>query len=636
MIKVFDVESTGLLEPWQDSVADRIHCAVFGDLTGTYTVATTKEKFLEELKGVTTLVCHNLLTYDLPLLQKLGWIDSYSVEPDTINGIGIKFVDTLILSRLINPERNAHGLDPWGERLGIKKPTIDDWENLTLEDYIHRCTEDVKINEAVFRTLKDQYTGHNWKDSIRLEKAFQDAVFKSEQYGMWFDIEAGEKLYEELNQKMEAIEERVNRALPERTLPASQIKQPPKIRFKQDGTPSAHAVRYFDSYLVDGDSGWVVHHPNGSVYELGDGDIPPLTTTGTMTISNQQDLKQHLLNIGWRPEYWNIDKETKERKSPRFNDQQTKELCPNLEKLGDKHPWVLDLTEWLMLRHRRNLLKGSGTSGLLNHPRLRYDHRLPAGMVTIGAGTHRVTHRVVANLPRVSTPYGAEIRALFGSPTGRAIVGFDASSLEDRLKGHYTYKYDGGEYATKINDPEYDAHTESAELWGISRSDAKTGNYALQFGAGIAKFANGLGVDKATGQHFYDLWWDNNAGLRDFKKAAETFWEDKGETYVIGLDKRKIPCDTRHKVVNRIVQSAGAIVMKMATVLFNRLVEKHGLDAHMTEFYHDELVVECDPAVEDQVLELGIRSIQMAGRKFNLNVALDADGATGKSWADVH
>ena len=87
MIKVFDVESTGLLEPWQDSVADRIHCAVFGDLTGTYTVATTKEKFLEELKGVTTLVCHNLITYDLPLLKKLGWIDSYTVEPDTINGM---------------------------------------------------------------------------------------------------------------------------------------------------------------------------------------------------------------------------------------------------------------------------------------------------------------------------------------------------------------------------------------------------------------------------------------------------------------------------------------------------------------------------------------------------------------------
>lgn len=632
MLKIMDIETNGLLGEWEDGVASRVHCVVFGTLDGQLTTCVTKEQFTQQLEDCTTLVCHNVIDYDLPILEKLGWIKSYTVEPSSINGNPLRIVDTLILSRLLDPEKMRHGLADYGVQFGVPKPKVDNWEDLTIDDYIYRCTEDVKINIATYKHLAEKARGWDWKEASRLEHAFQDCVSRSERYGMWFDAYKGEQLWEEINAKMEVIEAEVNVELPERTLPDSQIKVPPKIRFKKDGTPSAHAVRYFGDTLREDR----VIHPNGHEYYLGDQEIPPLQTKGTMTISNQADLKQHLLNIGWRPAYYNIDKETGEKKSPRFNDPTTKEICPNLEKLGEKFSWVLKLTEWLVLRHRKNLLRGNGNAGLLNHKRLQYDHRLPAGMVTIGAATHRVTHRVVANLPRVSTTYGAEIRSLFGCPGEKCIVGFDASALEDRLKGHYTYRYDGGEYADKINDPEYDAHTESAGLWGLSRSDAKTGNYALQFGAGIAKFAKGLGVDYQTGERLYNLWWDNNGGLRDFRDAATHYWDKHGKRFVVGIDGRKIPCDTAHKVTNRIIQSAGAIVMKRATVIFDRLVKRHGYDAHMTEFYHDELVVECDPAIADQVLALGINSIKLAGKAFKLNVDLDADGKVGQTWGDVH
>lgn len=644
MIRIMDIEANGLLHPWDDGgSANRIHCVVFMDLTGGIEVATTKEKFIEIVNDSTTLVCHNMLTYDLPLLEKLGWIEEYSVEPDSINGVGMKFVDTLILSRLLDPERLVHGLDGWGRDLGIEKPKIDNWENLSTADYVHRCVEDCKINLALYKYFIQKFKGWDWKEAIRLEKAFQDCTYKSEEFGMYFHADEAEKLWRELDERMAIIEGEVNANLPLRPIPDSRLRYPPKIRFKKDGSPSAHAIRYFDGMLVSNDDGFCVNHPNGTVYDLGDLDIPPVVTHEEMTINNQADLKQHLLNIGWRPEYWNYKQEVNAKgikvpmqTTPRLNDQQTKDICPNLEKLGELEPWVLKLTEWLVLRHRRNLLRGNGTSGLLNNPRLEFDNRLPAGMVTIGAATSRVTHRIVANLPRVATPYGKEIRSLFGCPGDKRIVGFDASGLEDRLKGHYTFKYDGGEYARKINDPEFDAHTESSELWGISRSDAKTGNYALQFGAGISKFAKGLGVDKEEGEHLYNLWWDNNAGLRDFKNAATHYWEKHGKTFVVGLDGRKVPCDTAHKVVNRIIQSAGAIVMKRATVIFDRLIKKHGLNAYMTEFYHDELVVECDPEIAERVLEIGIKSIKMAGKAFKLNVDLDADGGIGYTWADVH
>jgi len=44
------------------------------------------------------------------------------------------------------PDRASHGLDAIGKDHGVPKPKVDDWENLSYEEYAHRCTEDVKIN----------------------------------------------------------------------------------------------------------------------------------------------------------------------------------------------------------------------------------------------------------------------------------------------------------------------------------------------------------------------------------------------------------------------------------------------------------------------------------------------------------
>jgi len=62
--------------------------------------------------------------------------------------------DTLGLSWVLFPERVRHGLDPWGEDLGVIKPKVTDWENLTYEEYKHRCQEDVQINWLLWQKIK--------------------------------------------------------------------------------------------------------------------------------------------------------------------------------------------------------------------------------------------------------------------------------------------------------------------------------------------------------------------------------------------------------------------------------------------------------------------------------------------------
>ena len=652
---VLDVEATGLIHDWENEDgkgADKIHCVVVKELGKESSVKSFTEpnSLRVYLSSVRSIICHNMCTYDLPLLHKLGWIDSYTVEPDTINGQPIKFVDTYILSRLFNPIRERHGLEWWGRKLGIAKPEIKNWTDLSLGDYIHRCTEDVHINEAVYYELVREANGHDWKEAISLEKGFQDIMYKSETYGFKFDKPAAVKLLGELNTAMTDIETIVNSKLPRCTLPDSKIKRPPELRFLKTGEPGVYAKNYFGELIKEEDEEYFVYHPDGNKYSLGDPNIPALITDQQMTIENQKEIKELLLEkYKWRPTYWNFRKDRFGKKirkeggrgyettSPRFNDAQTKEVCPDLERIGTIVDWVNHLCDWLVIRHRRNLVGSPGGAGYVNHPRLEIDGRLPAGMDTIGAATNRVTHRVVANLPRVQTKYGAEIRSLFCVPVDKVAVGYDASSLEDVLKAHYVHKYDKGDYAFRISAPGYSAHTENAELWGIDRSQAKTGGYALQFECSLPTFCKAVGVDKITGEQWFNSWWDLNFGLKLFREAAVHFWKTKGnKKWVLGLDGRKIACNQEYMVVSRIIQSAGAIVMKRAGVIMEGWIKEKGLDASMVAMYHDEYVYESNPECAELVAELGVLSITEAGKYYGLKVELTGEAKIGNNWAEIH
>jgi hypothetical protein len=50
------------------------------------------------------------------------------------------------LSWALFPERHRHGLADIGVEHGVEKPKIDDWQNLSYEEYEHRCERDVMIN----------------------------------------------------------------------------------------------------------------------------------------------------------------------------------------------------------------------------------------------------------------------------------------------------------------------------------------------------------------------------------------------------------------------------------------------------------------------------------------------------------
>ena len=117
---VFDIEANGL-NP------DKIHCMVVENDHSYTAMGTMRAFLLISAKSDDYLIGHNIIRYDIPVLERILDIK-----------IKAKLVDTLALSWYLYPERNKHGLADWGEEFGIPKPVIEDWDNLTKEEYVHR------------------------------------------------------------------------------------------------------------------------------------------------------------------------------------------------------------------------------------------------------------------------------------------------------------------------------------------------------------------------------------------------------------------------------------------------------------------------------------------------------------------
>jgi hypothetical protein len=171
-----------------------------------------------------------------------------------------------------------------------------------------------------------------------------------------------------------------------------------------------------------------------------------------------------------------------------------KEIDPELVKLSEKFPYAKEISHYLTYKHRRNSILGGGIDpddeedmqkGWMSVPRIDVDGRIPTPADTCGAATSRFKHRLVANIPRVTSMYGSEMRELFGVDEYFYQMGYDFDSLEAKVEAHYTYRYPGGpEYGLSLTaEKPNDCHTVLAayisELLGrpFPRGTAKNVKY---------------------------------------------------------------------------------------------------------------------------------------------------------------
>jgi hypothetical protein len=151
----------------------------------------------------------------------------------------------------------------------------------------------------------------------------------------------------------------------------------------------------------------------------------------TPYFSKTQKLREKLLKH-------DLSKPLKVLTNPSFTKGQEKEIDPMLEQMSDVFPFAIDIVQFLTYQHRRNSILGGGfdpdeddeddfEKGYLAN--IRADGRISTPADTCGCGTSRFKHRVVANIPRVTSLYGAEMRDLFGVGEGFVQIGYDFDGL---------------------------------------------------------------------------------------------------------------------------------------------------------------------------------------------------------------
>jgi len=555
----------------------------------------------ERLEGRETMyVFHNGISYDLPVLKKLLGVEI------PLNQV----CDTMVLSRLLRCDRpHKHSLEAWGERLGLEKVPDLDW-NVYSRGMLGRCERDVEITEALYHHLQKEMGTWDWEEAVRLEYKTAYWHAKQEENGVGFDIEAAKKLAAHLRRELDTTVAALKSKMPF-TMSHSDR---PVLPFKIDGGLKAIPARRFDNPSCI----W------GPYTNVDFSEPNP---------NSDPQIKSLLSSLGWVPEEWNYKKDPKTKKPLRpLQKSSPKITSDSLVPLGDVGALIIKRG---MLQHRFSILDNleDDTKGLISN--VRVDGRVVAGGIPMGTPTSRYIHSGVVNIPKAKDhiPYGKELRSLFIAEEGHVLIGSDAKGLESRCEAHYTFPYDGGEYARELL--EGDIHQKNADIWGVLRDIAKNGKYCLSYGGQAAKLASTLHVRPSLGTEYFDAFWDGNIALKRLKKDVERALH-KG--YLRGLDGRKLYVRSPHSALNMLFQSAGSIIVKTATCLMNEQLTSSHLPYKQVIHMHDEVVFEVkdDAALIKEVVDVIDLCWKEAGTMLRVNVPILGDTNIGHSWADVH
>ena len=615
---IFDVEADGLLPE-----ATRIHVLAY-QKDGKICYTHDYDEMRTILTSAKVLIGHNIILYDIPLVEKILGIK-----------ITARLIDTLALSWYLFHKRVRHGLEWWGVDFGVPKPPITDWENLTQEEYRHRCIEDVKINIRLMEKIKVKllrlYGSKQAADRLITYLTFKmECVREQERSGWLLDKELTTSSLDELYL---AREEKVTALIA--AMPKVQKfvdKARPKKPFKGDGSYSVLGAKWFKLLRDHG-------HPEN--YR---GEVSVFHKEEEPNPNSHDQIKSWLFSLGWVPANFDYKKDDmgNERQVPQVrvtDDDRNKVLCPSVILLIGKHPEVGLLEGLSVINHRISLFEG-----FLKNEREGMLHAEIGGFTN----TLRSKHRVLVNLPGVGKAWGEQIRGSLVAPEGYELCGSDMCSLESNTKRHYMFPYDP-DYVNEMSKEGFDEHLDLAKLAGKVtqeeidlynekkaphlkpiRSVFKPANYAGIYGVRERTLSRQTGMPERQCKELLDIYWKRNWSVKKIAKAVKVKHLD-GEMWLFNPVSR-LWYSLRYEkdIFSTLNQGTGVYCFDMW------LKEVRERRPQLTATFHDEGVWCLKIGHRKAMTSILKESIQKVNEQLKLNVELDVDVQFGNTYAEIH
>jgi len=635
----FDIETNALEDFTNLSDLETVHClSVYDPMTPKMVTfaGDSIHRGLTALAEADRIVGHNVIKFDIPALKKM-----YGFSPPLV-----KVVDTLVMSRCIFSDlrnedfgRNnfdkalvgSHSLKAWGHRMGKATKLTYGEEDGAFDHYNDEmkkyCERDCIVTQLLYDYLLSQEPSNHM---IAIEHWFAFIISQQEKHGFSFDLDKADKLTAKLTSIRAELKDELQHMVDPKV---EEMKSP---------------------------AGWILRIESEDQVEI-------LSAETKVKLKEQlkaRGLKQTLLK--------EAKKQGNKQKTTLFNPGSRQQIAAALADLGydlpkepdattpkvDEavlkkidHPIAAKLLDYLLVQKRLGQLAEGEQAWL----KLAKNGRIHGSVNTNGAVTGRCTHSNpnVAQVPACRVPYGEECRDLFGAGVGKKLVGCDASGLELRMLAHYLAFYDRGEYGKIVT--EGDIHSFNQKAAGLeTRDQAKTFIYALLYGAGDEKIGSIASWNKnhqvehegktykpnnvVIGQRLKRQFFSSIPALKrlqdDIKKKV------KNGGVLRGLDGRILPIRSSHAALNMLLQSAGAVCMKVALIQLYHALGKskwqHGREYAFVANIHDEFQAEVIPEHAEDFGKLAVKAIRVAGKELKLNVQLDGEYKVGDSWAETH
>jgi len=651
---VFDIESNGIRfqDPeWWKSL-ETIHCLVITNRSTGETYRYNdglmpiedgvKQLMMATLNG-TYIGGQNVHGFDIPALQYMFpwfkpdrnfvrdskvesemWYPSNELRYADVKAANKYGADKWIPSHLYG----KHSLEAWGLRIGCPKDEYKKWcdENgiedpwgqwsEKMEDY---CAQDVDTNIKLFEHFESKFNYETASTGVWLENRVAPILLRQKAWGIRFNVDKAVKLNVKLTKRHSEL--------------TSQLEEYFGEFYMKDGRQVVpkKTLRYKDKLRPDLTEG------------------APYTKVKLVQFNpaSRQHIWMRLKKLyGWKPV------ELTDKGDPKVDEDVLKTL---------NYPPVPMLIEYLTVEKRLGqLVNGKGAW-------MYYEKngRIHGNVKQNGTRTTRASHTSpnLGQVPKVSSPYGAECRDLFEASEGRVIVGCDQSGIELRALAHFLGLYDGGAYAREC--VAGDVHSRACEAIHFnSRDNTKTAEYAFLYGAQNPKLGR-ITYDDFTPEQRKEFGSATDAKLSKLGAVTrrrlqrgiyglEPLLEAVGKAYKRGwmraLDGRRIAVPAKHSALNTLCQHLGGELSKVWMVLAEDLFIAHGLQPanewvvfderlwHVIQilWVHDELQEDTHPEYAEQVGQLLQQAAKEAGEFLKLRVPVDAEYKIGGSWKDTH